>query len=217
MTPGEPQRGQGATQLRHPHLQCVVRIGRQVLAPQGVDQGGTRHHATRGQRQQGQQFPFAGTGHGAGGPVDEDLDQAQDADLHASPLRQIGRARAGLWSVGWTETTSSSPTALRQRLDSGNDDRAPRSKQRRHLVISFHVPAMSSRHSVRAISARVCDVVGVRTVEVTLVSRTVQITDRRTPPTCWPPSLPPATPSTRASSPAAHRRTPTQRAVTWEQ
>ena len=48
-------------------------------------------------------------------------------------------------------------------------------------MISFHVPAMSSRHSVRAISARVCDVVGVRTVEVDLVSRTVQITGSADP------------------------------------
>jgi FtsP/CotA-like multicopper oxidase with cupredoxin domain len=48
-------------------------------------------------------------------------------------------------------------------------------------VISFHVPAMSSRHSVRAISARVCDVVGVRTVEADLVSRTVQVTGSADP------------------------------------
>ena len=48
-------------------------------------------------------------------------------------------------------------------------------------MISFHVPAMSSRHSVRAISARVCDVVGVRTVEADLVSRTVQVTGSADP------------------------------------
>ncbi|TQN41959.1 heavy-metal-associated domain-containing protein [Blastococcus colisei] len=43
-------------------------------------------------------------------------------------------------------------------------------------MITFHVPAMSSRSSVRAISARVCDVAGVRTLEADLVTRTVRVT-----------------------------------------
>jgi copper chaperone CopZ len=43
-------------------------------------------------------------------------------------------------------------------------------------VIAVHVPDMSSRQSVRRISARVCDVPGVQTVEVDVVSRTVRVT-----------------------------------------
>ena len=43
-------------------------------------------------------------------------------------------------------------------------------------MITFHVPAMSSRRSVRVISARVCDVPGVRTVEADLATRCIQVT-----------------------------------------
>ena len=48
-------------------------------------------------------------------------------------------------------------------------------------MIAFHVPAMASRQSVRAISARVCDVAGVRTVEVDLDSRTLEVTGAADP------------------------------------
>jgi len=44
------------------------------------------------------------------------------------------------------------------------------------MVISFHVPAMRSRHCVRTISSRVSDVPGVRTLEVDLGTRTVRVT-----------------------------------------
>lgn len=40
----------------------------------------------------------------------------------------------------------------------------------------FHVPTMTSRASLRAISARMCDVAGVRTVEADLATRTVVVT-----------------------------------------
>ena len=43
-------------------------------------------------------------------------------------------------------------------------------------MITLHVPAMTSRQSVRAISARVCDVAGVRTLEADLVTSTVRVT-----------------------------------------
>ncbi|HEX2072816.1 MAG TPA: multicopper oxidase domain-containing protein [Geodermatophilus sp.] len=43
-------------------------------------------------------------------------------------------------------------------------------------MISLRVPAMSSRQSVRTISARVCDVPGVQTLEVDLAARTVRVT-----------------------------------------
>ncbi len=42
-------------------------------------------------------------------------------------------------------------------------------------MIAVHVPDMSSRQSVRRISARVCDVPGVQTVEVDVRGRTVRI------------------------------------------
>ena len=42
-------------------------------------------------------------------------------------------------------------------------------------MIAVHVPDMSSRQSVRRISARVCDVPGVQTVQVDVRSRTVRI------------------------------------------
>lgn len=40
----------------------------------------------------------------------------------------------------------------------------------------FRIPQMSSRHGVRAISARVSDVPGVRTVEARLDTRTLSVT-----------------------------------------
>ena len=40
----------------------------------------------------------------------------------------------------------------------------------------FHIPQMSSRHGVRAISACVSDVPGVRTVQARLDSRTLSVT-----------------------------------------
>lgn len=43
-------------------------------------------------------------------------------------------------------------------------------------MISFHVPAMRSRHCVRVISARVSDVPGVQTLEVDLDAKTVRVT-----------------------------------------
>jgi copper chaperone CopZ len=43
-------------------------------------------------------------------------------------------------------------------------------------VISFHVPAMRSRHCVRVISGRVSDIPGVRTLEVDLGTKTVRVT-----------------------------------------
>ncbi len=43
-------------------------------------------------------------------------------------------------------------------------------------MISFHVPAMDSRQSVRVISARLCDVAGVRTLEADLITRAVRVT-----------------------------------------
>jgi copper chaperone CopZ len=43
-------------------------------------------------------------------------------------------------------------------------------------VISIHVPAMSSRQDVRAISARICDVPGVQTLHADLATRTVEVT-----------------------------------------
>ena len=43
-------------------------------------------------------------------------------------------------------------------------------------MIAVHVPDMGSRLSVRRISARVCDVPGVQTVEVDVVCRTVRVT-----------------------------------------
>jgi FtsP/CotA-like multicopper oxidase with cupredoxin domain len=43
-------------------------------------------------------------------------------------------------------------------------------------VISIHVPAMSSRQDVRAISARICDVPGVQTLQADLATRTVEVT-----------------------------------------
>jgi FtsP/CotA-like multicopper oxidase with cupredoxin domain len=48
-------------------------------------------------------------------------------------------------------------------------------------MISVHVPAMNSRQSVRAISARVSDVPGVQTLEVDLAARTVQVTGSAAP------------------------------------
>jgi FtsP/CotA-like multicopper oxidase with cupredoxin domain len=48
-------------------------------------------------------------------------------------------------------------------------------------VITFHVPAMNSRRSVRVISARVCDVAGVRTVEADLATRSIQVTGSADP------------------------------------
>jgi copper chaperone CopZ len=48
-------------------------------------------------------------------------------------------------------------------------------------VITFHVPAMNSRHSVRVISARVCDVPGVRTVEADLARHSIQVTGSADP------------------------------------
>jgi len=48
-------------------------------------------------------------------------------------------------------------------------------------VIDFHVPTMSSRESVRVISARLCDVAGVRTVEADLATRTVVVTGSADP------------------------------------
>ncbi len=48
-------------------------------------------------------------------------------------------------------------------------------------MTTFSVPTMTSRSSVRAISARVCDVVGVRTVEADLVTRTVVVTGSADP------------------------------------
>ena len=48
-------------------------------------------------------------------------------------------------------------------------------------MVTFHVPAMNSRQSVRAISARVRDVVGVRTVEADLARRSIQVTGSADP------------------------------------
>ena len=44
------------------------------------------------------------------------------------------------------------------------------------ITQSFRIPQMSSRHGVRAISACVSDVPGVRTVEARLDTRTVSVT-----------------------------------------
>ena len=46
----------------------------------------------------------------------------------------------------------------------------------RQTVTTLHVPTMGSRASVRAISARLCDVDGVRTVEANLSTKTVVVT-----------------------------------------
>ena len=43
-------------------------------------------------------------------------------------------------------------------------------------MISVHVPAMTSRQDVRAVSARISDVPGVRTLRVDLASHTVRVT-----------------------------------------
>jgi copper chaperone CopZ len=48
-------------------------------------------------------------------------------------------------------------------------------------VITVNVPDMSSRQSVRTVSARVCDVPGVQTVEADVRSRTVRITGAADP------------------------------------
>ncbi|SNR90692.1 multicopper oxidase domain-containing protein [Blastococcus mobilis] len=48
-------------------------------------------------------------------------------------------------------------------------------------MISIHVPAMNSRQSVRAISARVSDVPGVQILEVDLAARTVHVTGPAAP------------------------------------
>ncbi len=48
-------------------------------------------------------------------------------------------------------------------------------------MISIHVPAMTSRQSVREISARVCDVAGVRTLEADLVTSSVRVTGSADP------------------------------------
>ena len=48
-------------------------------------------------------------------------------------------------------------------------------------MISVRVPAMSSRRDVRAISARISDVPGVRTLQVDLATRTVQVTGSADP------------------------------------
>jgi copper chaperone CopZ len=44
------------------------------------------------------------------------------------------------------------------------------------ITQSFRIPEMSSRHDLRAISACVSDVPGVRTVEVRLDTRTLSVT-----------------------------------------
>ena len=46
---------------------------------------------------------------------------------------------------------------------------------------SFRIPTMTSRRCVRAISARISDVPGVRTVEACLPTRTVRITGTADP------------------------------------
>jgi copper chaperone CopZ len=43
-------------------------------------------------------------------------------------------------------------------------------------MITVHVPAMTARHDVRAISASISDVPGVQTLQADLVTRTVQVT-----------------------------------------
>jgi copper chaperone CopZ len=48
-------------------------------------------------------------------------------------------------------------------------------------TLSFHVSGMRSRRCVRAVSARVSDVAGVRTVEVDLGAGTVRVTGTAEP------------------------------------
>ena len=43
-------------------------------------------------------------------------------------------------------------------------------------MISVHVPAMTSRQDVRAVSARISDVPGVQTLQADLATRTVWVT-----------------------------------------
>jgi Heavy-metal-associated domain len=49
------------------------------------------------------------------------------------------------------------------------------------IAMSFRVPAMTSRASVRAISARVSDVTGVRTLTTGLQTKTVRVTGSADP------------------------------------
>jgi FtsP/CotA-like multicopper oxidase with cupredoxin domain/copper chaperone CopZ len=57
----------------------------------------------------------------------------------------------------------------------------PEQIDERPAVTTFHVPTMTSRSAVRAISARVCDVAGVRTVEADLSDGTVVVTGSADP------------------------------------
>jgi hypothetical protein len=83
---------ESAAQLGHPHLQRVGRVAREVLAPQCVDQRRDGDHPAGSQRQHRQHLPFPAPGQGPELPIDDHLDRAEDADLHAAPL-PLGRCR----------------------------------------------------------------------------------------------------------------------------
>ena len=64
-------------------------------------------------------------------------------------------------------------------------------------MITVHVPAMTARQDVRAISASISDVPGVQTLQADLATHTVQVTGPLSPRRSPRPSPPPASLSHR--------------------
>jgi hypothetical protein len=108
----QPERGQRPPELGHAHLQGVVGIGGEVLAPEGVDERGCGHDPAGREGQESEKFPFAGARDRACGSADDHLDGTQDSDLHTYLRGRTGEgtgdtAGPRLSPVGRPRTTSS--------------------------------------------------------------------------------------------------------------
>jgi hypothetical protein len=79
---GETRVGQDLPQPGDPTLQRVGRVGRQILAPQRVDQRAGRHYPAGVQQEKLQDRPLGAGRQGPDLALDDQFERSKDAELH---------------------------------------------------------------------------------------------------------------------------------------